>query len=53
MEKYVLAGVGTIKAFTQSATSPELIFTSETLQENSISISVSSEDVRGKCCPAC
>ncbi len=47
MDKYVLAGVGTIRAFTQSSTLPELIFTSKTLQENSISIEVSSEDVRG------
>jgi hypothetical protein len=47
LDKYVLAGVGTIRAFTQSSTLPELIFTSKTLQENSISIEVSSEDVRG------
>lgn len=47
MDKYVLAGVGTIRAFTQSSTLPELIFTSKTLQENSISIEVSSKDVRG------
>lgn len=47
MSNYILAGVGTIEAFTQSSTQPTKIFTSKTLQESGISISVTSEDIRG------
>ena len=47
MAKYILAGVGTIEAFSQSATSPRKIFTSQTLQESGLSISVTAEDIRG------
>lgn len=47
MSNYILAGVGTIEAFTQSSTQPTKIFTSKTLQESGISISVTAEDIRG------
>ena len=47
MSNYILAGVGTIEAFTQSSTQPIKIFTSKTLQESGISISVTAEDIRG------
>ena len=47
MSNYILAGVGTIEAFTQSSTQPTRIFTSKTLQESGISISVTAEDIRG------
>lgn len=47
MDKYILAGVGTIEAFTQSSTSPEKIFTSQTLQESGLTTNVTAEDVRG------
>lgn len=47
MNSYILAGVGTIEAFTQSSTQPIKIFTSKTLQESGISISVTAEDIRG------
>lgn len=47
MRNYILAGVGTIEAFTQSSTQPTKIFTSKTLQESGISISVTAEDIRG------
>ena len=47
MAKYILAGVGTIEAFEQSATNPRKIFTSQTLQESGLSISVTAEDIRG------
>ena len=46
MSKYILAGVGTIEAFTQGA-NPSKIFTSQTLQESGLSISVTAEDIRG------
>lgn len=44
MAKYILAGVGTIEAFSQSATNPRKIFTSQTLQESGLSISVTAEE---------
>ena len=47
MQKYILAGVGTIQGFTQSSTSPQLVFTSQTLQESGLTISVTAEDIRG------
>ena len=47
MEKYILAGVGTIAGYTQSSTSPQLVFTSQTLQESGLTISVTAEDIRG------
>lgn len=47
MEKFILAGVGTIEGFTQSTTSPQKIFTSTTLQESSLNTSVTAEDIRG------
>ncbi len=47
MSNYILAGVGTIEAFTQSSTQPTKIFTSKTLQESGVSISVTAEDIRG------
>lgn len=47
MDKYILAGVGTIEAFTQSSTSPTRIFTSQTLQESGLTTSVTAEDIRG------
>lgn len=47
MDKYILAGVGTIEAFTQSSTSPQKIFTSQTLQESGLTTSVTAEDIRG------
>ena len=47
MDKYILAGVGTIEAFDQSSTSPKKIFTSTTLQESGITTSVTAEDIRG------
>ena len=47
MSNYILAGVGTIEAFTQSSTQPTKIFTSKTLQESGLSISVTAEDIRG------
>jgi hypothetical protein len=47
MEKFILAGVGTIEGFTQSTTSPQKIFTSTTLQESGLNTSVTAEDIRG------
>lgn len=47
MDKYILAGVGTIEAFTQSSTSPQKIFTSQTLQESGLTTNVTAEDIRG------
>ena len=47
MDKYILAGVGTIEGYTQSSTSPQLVFTSQTLQESGLTISVTAEDIRG------
>ena len=47
MEKYILAGVGTIEGFTQSVTQPQKIFTSTTLQESGLNTSVTAEDIRG------
>lgn len=47
MDKYILAGVGTIEAFTQSSTRPQKIFTSQTLQESGLTTSVTAEDIRG------
>lgn len=47
MDKYILAGVGTIEAFTQSSTSPTKIFTSQTLQESGLTTNVTAEDIRG------
>lgn len=47
MDKYILAGVGTIEAFTQSSTSPSKIFTSQTLQESGLTTNVTAEDIRG------
>ena len=47
MDKYILAGVGTIEAFTQSSTQPQKIFTSQTLQESGLTTSVTAEDIRG------
>lgn len=46
MAKYILAGVGTIEAFGQGANARK-IFTSQTLQESGLSISVTAEDIRG------
>ena len=43
MEKYILAGVGTIEGFTQSPTQPLKIFTSTTLQESGLNTSVTAE----------
>ena len=47
MKKYILAGVGTIEGFTQSSTQPAKVFTSTTLQESGLTISVTAEDIRG------
>lgn len=47
MEKYILAGVGTVEGFTQSTTQPQKIFTSTTLQESGLNTSVTAEDIRG------
>ena len=47
MKKYILAGVGTIEGFTQSSTQPSKVFTSTTLQESGLTISVTAEDIRG------
>lgn len=47
MDKYILAGVGTIEAFTQSSTNPQKIFTSQTLQESGLTTNVTAEDIRG------
>ena len=47
MKKYILAGVGTIEGFTQSSTQPTKVFTSTTLQESGLTISVTAEDIRG------
>ena len=47
MKKYILAGVGTVEAFTQSATNPEKILTATSLQESGLTTSVTSEDIRG------
>ena len=47
MDKYILAGVGTIEAFSQSSTSPQKIFTSQTLQESGLTTNVTAEDIRG------
>jgi hypothetical protein len=47
MERYILAGVGTIEGFTQSDTQPQKIFTSTTLQEAGLNTSVTAEDIRG------
>ena len=47
MDKYILAGVGTIEGYTQSSTAPQLVFTSQTLQESGLTISVTAEDIRG------
>ena len=47
MKKYILAGVGTIEAFTQSSTQPEKIFTAQSLQESGLTTSVTAEDIRG------
>lgn len=47
MDKYILAGVGTAKAFSQSSASPQLIFTTNTMQNGGMNISLSAEDVRG------
>lgn len=44
MEKYILAGVGTMQLFDGSG---NLILTSKTLTESSFSISVTAEDIRG------
>lgn len=46
MSNYVIAGVGVATAFTLGAT-PQLILTSSTLQEESLSLSVTAEDIRG------
>lgn len=47
MEKFILAGVGTMTAYTQSTTNPIKIFTSKTLVNEGLNISVTAEDVRG------
>ena len=47
MKKYILAGVGTVEAFTQSTTNPEKILTATSLQESGLTTSVTSEDIRG------
>ena len=47
MTKYILAGVGTVEAFTQSLTNPEKVLTATTLQESGLTISVTAEDIRG------
>ena len=47
MDKYILAGVGTIEGYTQSSTAPQLVFTSQTLQESGLTIGVTAEDIRG------
>lgn len=47
MEKFILAGVGTMTSYTQSTTNPIKIFTSKTLVNEGLNISVTAEDVRG------
>lgn len=47
MENYILAGVGTMTAYTQSTTNPIKIFTSTTLVNEGLNISVTAEDIRG------
>lgn len=44
MQKYVLAGVGTVTGFNGSA----LLFNAKTLTESSASLSITSEDIRGE-----
>lgn len=43
MQKYVLAGVGTVTGFNGS----NLIFNAKTLTESSASLQVTAEDIRG------
>ena len=45
MKKYILAGRYLLKA--QSSTQPAKVFTSTTLQESGLTISVTAEDIRG------
>lgn len=47
MDKYILAGVSTIRAFTQSPTLPQLVFTTKTTQDAGLTTSISAEEVRG------
>lgn len=46
MQKYILAGVGTVLGFDKTANS-NLIFNANTLTESSITTEVTSEDIRG------
>ena len=46
MKKYILAGVGTITAFSQGDP-PKKIFTSTTTQDAGLTIGVTAEDIRG------
>lgn len=47
MESYILAGVGTARAFSQSNVSPQPIFTTHTLQDAGMNISLTEEQIRG------
>lgn len=46
MKNYILAGVGVVTAY-EIGHNPALIFTSNTLQEQSLSLNVTAEDIRG------
>ena len=46
MSKYIIAGVGVATAY-ETSSNPKLILNSNTLQEESLSLSVTAEDIRG------
>lgn len=46
MSKYIIAGVGVATAY-ETGSNPKLILNSNTLQEESLSLSVTGEEIRG------